>query len=111
VHRVALVGRKQRQNQRAKAAAPTERHKGLIGGSRLLQQNLPTTVIVLQRKSRPKAALNSNLLIVDQAAINARFDFRRYAIAPMPAKPRIIIAQVEGSGTAASRLTLSTPNS
>jgi hypothetical protein len=30
-----------------------------------------------QKKSRPKAALNSNLMIVDQAAINAGFDFRR----------------------------------
>jgi len=30
-----------------------------------------------KKKSRPKAALKSNLLIVDQAAINAGFDFRR----------------------------------
>ena len=43
---------------------------------------------------------NSNLLMADQAAINAGFEFRRYAIKPMPAKPRIIIAHVEGSGTA-----------
>jgi hypothetical protein len=28
-------------------------------------------------KSRPKAALNSNLMMVDQAANNAGFDFRR----------------------------------
>ena len=32
--------------------------------------------------------LNSNLMIVDQAAINAGFDFRRWAMKPMPAKPR-----------------------
>jgi hypothetical protein len=31
-------------------------------------------------------------MIADQAAVNAGFDFRRY-VAPMPAKPRIIIAQ------------------
>jgi hypothetical protein len=34
-------------------------------------------------------------MIADQAAINAGFDFRRYAMKPMPAKPRSIIAQVE----------------
>jgi len=39
-------------------------------------------------------------MIVDQAAINAGLDFRRYAMKPMPANPRIIMAQVEGSGTA-----------
>jgi hypothetical protein len=44
--------------------------------------------------------LNSNAMMVDQAAINAGFDFRRYAMKPIPAKPRIITAQVEGSGTA-----------
>ena len=42
--------------------------------------------------------------IVDQAAIKAGFDFRRYAMKPMPAKPRIIMAQVEGSGTAVVRV-------
>jgi hypothetical protein len=58
------------------------------------------------RRCRPKEKaarrrpLNSNLLIADQAAINAGFDFRRYAMKPTPAKPRIIMAQVEGSGTA-----------
>jgi hypothetical protein len=30
-----------------------------------------------KRKSRPAAALNSNLMLVDQAAISAGFDFRR----------------------------------
>jgi hypothetical protein len=34
-------------------------------------------------------------MIADQAAINAGFDFRRYAMKPMPAKPRIIIAHVD----------------
>ncbi len=38
--------------------------------------------------------------MVDQVAINAGFDFRRYAVKPTPAKPRIIMAHVEGSGTA-----------
>jgi hypothetical protein len=36
-----------------------------------------------QKKSRPWRLLNSNLMIVDQAAINAGFDFRRYAFATM----------------------------
>ena len=44
--------------------------------------------------------LNSKLMTVDQAAIDAALFFRRYAVKPMPAKPRIIIAHVEGSGTA-----------
>nr|WP_244608374.1 hypothetical protein [Bradyrhizobium algeriense] len=50
-----------------------------------------------KEKGRPMAALNS--MTVDQAAINAAFDFRRYAVKPMPAKPRTSMAQVEGSGT------------
>jgi hypothetical protein len=29
------------------------------------------------KKSRPKAVLNSNFVMVNQAAINAGFDFRR----------------------------------
>ena len=37
-------------------------------------------------------------MIVDQAVIDDGFVFRRYAMKPMPAKPKIIIAQVEGSG-------------
>jgi hypothetical protein len=38
-------------------------------------------------------------MTVDQAAIKAAFDFRRYAVKPTPAKPRTSIAQLEGSGT------------
>jgi hypothetical protein len=53
-----------------------------------------------QGKATRRRLLNSNLMI-DHAAINAGFDFRRQAMKPMPAKPRIIIAHVEGSGTAA----------
>jgi hypothetical protein len=41
-------------------------------------------------------------MIFDQAATNAGFDFRREAIKPIPAKPKIIIAQVDGSETAAT---------
>jgi hypothetical protein len=63
-----------------------------------------------QEKAARRRLLNSNLMIEDQAAINAGFDFRRYAMKPTPAKPRIIIAQVEGSGTApAEKVTLSMP--
>jgi hypothetical protein len=56
--------------------------------------------ITTQRKAARRRLSISNLMIVDQAAINTGFDFRRYAMKPMPAKPRIIIAHVEGSGTA-----------
>jgi hypothetical protein len=39
----------------------------------------------------------------DQAMRNdAPFGFRRYAMKPSPQKPKIIIAQVEASGTAAT---------
>jgi len=38
-------------------------------------------------------------MLVRQVAINAGFDFRRYAMKPMLANPKSIIAQVDGSGT------------
>jgi hypothetical protein len=49
------------------------------------------------KKTARKAVSVFRLRLV-QAARGALFR-RRYVIAPMPAKPRIIIAQVEGSGT------------
>jgi hypothetical protein len=49
--------------------------------------------------ARRRASQFQKLLFQDQAASNAGFDFRRYAIKPMPAKPRIIMAHVDGSGT------------
>ena len=54
------------------------------------------------KKKPPEGGFSIQILMMDQAAINAGFDFRRYAMKPMPAKPRIIIAHVEGSGTAAT---------
>jgi hypothetical protein len=45
---------------------------------------------------------------MDQAAINTGFDFRRYAMTPTAARPRIIIAHVDGSGMAAVTTMLST---
>lgn len=48
-------------------------------------------------------APTSYRLIVDQAGINAGFDLRRYAMKPSPQKPKIIMAQVEGSGTVGAR--------
>ena len=50
---------------------------------------------------RRRRLLNS-ILMMDQTNLKAGSDLRRYAMKPTPAKPRIIIAQVEGSGTAAS---------
>lgn len=67
-------------------------------------QNLPTGDI--ERTGLPKEntalmrLINSNLTVAHQAAINAGFDFRRYAMKPSPAKPSFISAQVVGSGTA-----------
>jgi hypothetical protein len=54
-----------------------------------------------KKAARRRPASHSNLMIAGQAAINAGFDFRRYAMRPMPAKPRSIIAQLDGSRTAA----------
>jgi hypothetical protein len=45
-------------------------------------------------------------MIVDQATIKAGFDFFRYAMNPTPVKPRIIMAHVDGSGTAAVTVTV-----
>jgi hypothetical protein len=53
-----------------------------------------------KKKPPVGGSLNSDLLIVDQPKRNTGFDFRRYAMKPTPAKPSIIMAQVEGSGTA-----------
>ena len=47
---------------------------------------------------------------VDQAAINAGFDFRRYAMKPMPAKPRIIIALLIDGRDQDLRLKTTLPN-
>lgn len=53
-----------------------------------------------QKTARRRRLLNSNLMILDQAAINAGFDLRRYVMKPTPAKPRSIMAHVDVSGTA-----------
>jgi hypothetical protein len=61
---------------------------------------VPSTEVAPSRGINENAARrrlsNSTLMIVDQPAINAGFDFRRYAMKPRPKKPRIIIAHVEG---------------
>src|SRR6266700_7753736 len=60
---------------------------------------------VQPNKKPPEGGSQSNPMIVDQAAIGALstplFRERRYPKKPIPANPRIIIAQVDGSGTAA----------
>ena len=60
-----------------------------------------------KRKGCPKASFT--ISSVSQAAINAGFDFRRYAMKPMPAKPRSSMAHVEGSGTAEATVRLQFP--
>jgi hypothetical protein len=49
-------------------------------------------------------------MILDQAAINAGFDFRRYAMKPSPANPAITRTHVLGSGTAATATVFPTPS-
>jgi hypothetical protein len=52
------------------------------------------------KKSRPKAASLRRFGGKDQARRNAVLFFRRYAMKPMPTNPKIIMTQVEDSGTA-----------
>jgi hypothetical protein len=76
-----------------------------IGQHRHHVGKVPTCDIEDARRSKekpPKGGSSIRRMIVDHAAINADFDFRRNAMKPTPAKPRIIIAQVEGSGTGAT---------
>jgi len=54
--------------------------------------------ILCSNKKAAQLAAFEYQLRFDQTATIALL-FRRYVIAPMPKKPRIIIAQVEGSGT------------
>src|ERR1700743_689798 len=55
-----------------------------------------------QQKDRPKAVSLLRRCAGYQVTLSvAPFCFRRYAMKPTPKKPRSIIAQVEGSGTAA----------
>ena len=53
-----------------------------------------------KQKDRPRAAFCIPIGQGDQATLSAvLFCFRRYAMKPRPKNPRIIMAQVEGSGT------------
>lgn len=52
-----------------------------------------------KQKDRPKAALSVALMAEDQAPRNAGASFRRQAMKPTLKNPKIIMAQVDGSGT------------
>ena len=55
-----------------------------------------------KKTARKAVSLQPETLQLCQARESAApFCFRRYAMKPTPQKPKIIIAQVEGSGTAA----------
>lgn len=86
------------------AGRPPHHKSVVVGGVRFGAHNgLKSEIapeVAEQRKSRPKAALNSILMIKDHAVINAGLGFLRYTMKPRPAKPRNIMAHVEGSGTA-----------
>ena len=51
-------------------------------------------------KRPPEGGLSANRIGADDQTVRKALR-RRYVIAPMPRKPRIIMAQVDGSGTAA----------
>jgi hypothetical protein len=55
-----------------------------------------------KQKTAAKVVSVSFGMSIDQAA--SALLRRRYVMAPMPAKPKIIIAQVEGSGTALAKI-------
>jgi len=68
---------------------------------------VPKGDIAAQKKKPPEGGFSiSNPMIVDQAAIKVGLDFRRYAMKPTPAKPRIIMAHVDGSGTPSVSVTV-----
>jgi hypothetical protein len=54
---------------------------------------------LVPKKKPPEGGFLNSILTIDQANLNASFDLRRYAMKPTPAKPKIIMAHVEGSGT------------
>jgi hypothetical protein len=88
-------------------AKPTDTH--LASTIHAIDDEIFEWLAQRERRSKRKAArrqpLNSNLIISDHAAINAGLFFRRYAMKPMPAKPRSSIAHVEASGTALNTVT------
>jgi hypothetical protein len=61
---------------------------------------LPVNSVTAEQKDRPKAAFSEVMGRGTYAALNAVRCLRRSAIKPRPRNPKIIIAQVEGSGTA-----------
>ena len=74
---------------------------GLHGASsrpaaRSLRRYVVARFIHHKEKPPESAASNSNLMIVDQTAINAGFDLRRYAMKPTLAKLRIIMPMSRG---------------
>jgi hypothetical protein len=98
-----------RRLARTNRSAPPHVRVGSIASLWLCADHFRSTLnfghastIARRTKEKPPegGSFNSNLLISDQAAINASFDFRRYPMKPTPAKPSIIIAQVGGSGIA-----------
>ena len=69
-----------------------------------------TDVNIVKQKDRPKAVSLYPDRAGDQATLSAApFCLRRCAMKPRPQKPRIIMAQVEGSGTAGARVAVKLP--
>jgi hypothetical protein len=56
----------------------------------------------ITKEKPPEGGLPKSIEVIAYAAFSAIAFFRRYAMKPMPANPRIIMAHVEGSGTAAT---------
>ena len=75
-------------------------------------RSLTTAPCSVLHSSQTKAArrrLLNSILMMDQTNLNAGFDLRRYAMKPTPAKPRTIMAHVEGSGTAGETVAVQAP--
>jgi hypothetical protein len=81
----------------------TNRPSGWHNETRVLSLMLTLRVntgTLTTKKTAPKGGLLSRRCAGYQATLSAALLHRRYAMDPRPAKPRSIIAQVEGSGTA-----------
>ena len=68
----------------------------------------------MQKEKPPAGGFSNSIVVMDQTAINAASDLRRYAMKPSPAKPKIIIGHVEcprGTATAVETLPVPSPKS
>jgi hypothetical protein len=68
---------------------------------------VPTSEVAHSKEKPLEGGFNSNLMIADQAASNAGFDFRRNAMKPMPARPETSSPKWRVQGRPVSNMLLS----